>query len=437
MATRYAARRVLIADDEALMTNVLSRLVRINFQCEVVTCENGDDALVHLRDSKFDILLTDMQMPGIHGVALVDAAHKASPDTDIVVMTGYPNDFPFLEVIHAGASDFIAKPHPSQEICAKLLRIFKDRDARANAGSRDSANAGELDAIRAQSAAMSAAEQKYRMLFELAMNGMVVFKASGFAVTDVNRAFCDLIGRPREEVLGESFLTLLTPDDRERLQLGLDAIQRNGRGAMSDLGARRCDGDDIWLDMTFTFMQHEEDEIVLMACRDASEQHRMHSELYEMASRDALTGLLNHRSFKARVTGAIGAVLWQPAPLTLVFVDVDNFKQCNDAFGHQTGDAVLKTIGELLRATIRDTDDGFRYGGDEFAVLLKGAHAGAGAEVAQRLTDSYAKTENHGTSLSCGVAEYQRGMSAEEFIGAADAALYQAKADGKNGVCVA
>jgi diguanylate cyclase (GGDEF)-like protein len=118
-------------------------------------------------------------------------------------------------------------------------------------------------------------------------------------------------------------------------------------------------------------------------------------------------------------------------------MDLDNFKQCNDTYGHQTGDEVLRTLGGIIRRSVRaHTDEGFRFGGDEFAVILFGATAEVGGNIAERMRAEFVAGSTYGTTISIGVVQYARPKSASEFIGQADEALYAAKANGKNTIVV-
>ncbi len=124
--------------------------------------------------------------------------------------------------------------------------------------------------------------------------------------------------------------------------------------------------------------------------------------------------------------------------MSLLFIDLDGFKSCNDRYGHHTGDKLLRLVGGLIRANVRaDGDEGFRYGGDEFAVLLPGAPVTIGARVGERIRSQLEDAENFDTTMSIGIAPYHKGMTASAFARAADKALYTAKSRGKNTIHIA
>jgi diguanylate cyclase (GGDEF)-like protein len=165
--------------------------------------------------------------------------------------------------------------------------------------------------------------------------------------------------------------------------------------------------------------------------------------LYRIAITDELTGLYSSRYF----TQAIGKKYFQfhefGEKMTLLMIDIDNFKKVNDTYGHPAGDAILKDVGKCILSSIREPDLGFRYGGEEFAVILPASDIPAGKVVAERmraLIEHYPfKIDQHvlQVTVSIGVASWPASAeSIKEIISEADKALYEAKHRGKNQVVV-
>ena len=121
--------------------------------------------------------------------------------------------------------------------------------------------------------------------------------------------------------------------------------------------------------------------------------------------------------------------------ISLVVLDLDNFKQLNDKFGHKCGDYILKEFGDVIRNTIRNTDQAFRIGGDEFVVIVQGTIQAASL-LCERIvtgTNQHHCFNQFGVSCSLGAAESNDILEAEQLYELADKALYQAKASGRNG----
>jgi diguanylate cyclase (GGDEF)-like protein len=169
----------------------------------------------------------------------------------------------------------------------------------------------------------------------------------------------------------------------------------------------------------------------------------LHEQLQRQATIDEMTGLANHRRFQEARGKAIAHAHRTGEPVSLVLVDVDNFKRVNDTYGHQCGDAVLRELGRLLRERTRAADTAARYGGEELAVIMPGTDAAGASVSAEELRAAIAAAVVDGpdwpvtVTASFGVAEIGPMVAdGEALVAAADAALYVAKRTGKNRVIV-
>jgi diguanylate cyclase (GGDEF)-like protein len=158
----------------------------------------------------------------------------------------------------------------------------------------------------------------------------------------------------------------------------------------------------------------------------------------EAAFTDHLTGLANRRRFERQLEGEVGRVLRFERPFTLLMIDIDNFKNLNDTFGHDAGDDAIRRLSRVLQEGTRGIDLAARVGGEEFAVLLVETNQAAGLEVAERLRLAIKAIETPSgarITASFGVAECPTdAQTAFEIVKAADVALYQAKRNGRDQV---
>ncbi len=167
-----------------------------------------------------------------------------------------------------------------------------------------------------------------------------------------------------------------------------------------------------------------------------------HSKMKDLAMRDCLTGLYNRRIFDETLAQKVKSP--NSRPVSLLLIDVDNFKQVNDTFGHQAGDQVLKTLAKILKESCRGNDLVARFGGEEFAIILSQTKAATAHAIAQRIRCRLAKTEFNfdgrqlqiTASIGLSTCREENAIYSSNLVNQADRALYQAKMTGKNKVCV-
>lgn len=156
-------------------------------------------------------------------------------------------------------------------------------------------------------------------------------------------------------------------------------------------------------------------------------------EVYKLAVLDSLTNLHNRRAGEQRLVEEIARSRRHARPLTLILLDIDNLKQCNDQFGHDAGDNMLRSFADRLRRAIRGSDMAVRLGGDEFMIILPECRAEEVRHVLGRLEGlqiEYAGKKVD-VEFACGWADYQPGETAQELLKRADEALYADKRSNK------
>jgi diguanylate cyclase (GGDEF)-like protein len=170
-----------------------------------------------------------------------------------------------------------------------------------------------------------------------------------------------------------------------------------------------------------------------------------HARTRRLASTDGLTGVYNHRTFQERLSQEIARADRYSRPLSVLMIDVDHFKVYNDTYGHPQGDIVLQDLARLLQEMSRTSDTVARWGGEEFAIILPETDSVGAQKIGQRLCEQVERYPFPGQELmpggtltiSIGVATYASASRKEVLLQAADTALYTAKREGRNRVCVA
>jgi diguanylate cyclase (GGDEF)-like protein/putative nucleotidyltransferase with HDIG domain len=193
-----------------------------------------------------------------------------------------------------------------------------------------------------------------------------------------------------------------------------------------------------------TFYSADDTDLLMTLASESGvviENAQLYARARERAHTDELTGLLNHRYFHERIDEEISRCSRFGDIFSLLFIDLDLFKPYNDIYGHLAGDEMLKQIGLYIKNSVRSIDTAFRYGGDEFTVILPQASIADASKVAERVRKKIeTEMDSRGAPLTCsfGIASWPTdGVMREEIIHAADAALYHSKQMGRNRVCLA
>jgi diguanylate cyclase (GGDEF)-like protein len=241
-------------------------------------------------------------------------------------------------------------------------------------------------------------------------------------------------------------------DDGVTLKIDSDLVSRRhatirrfaGRFAIADLHS--TNGTFVNDKRIKTHKLEDGDQIrvgkVVLKYTECAIEAQYHEQIVHRATVDALTGAYNKGYFEEAFKKSFASCREAATPLTLVVFDIDHFKKINDTWGHTAGDAVLKQLGQVVRAQLRPRDTFCRIGGEEFALLLEGMPLGAARNAAEVVRGSVETTDfaHEGTkipvTMSLGVVELEKtDMSADSLFQRADGRLYEAKRGGRNRVC--
>jgi diguanylate cyclase (GGDEF)-like protein/PAS domain S-box-containing protein len=264
----------------------------------------------------------------------------------------------------------------------------------------------------------------------------------------VSSGCADLTGYAPDELVDNrvvSYAYLIRDNDNDRLTREVEWAIGNAEPFSLEYAIERKDGQKIWVWERGRSVG-EEDELFLEGIIiDVTDRKLLENELSEMATRDALTGLLDRREATRLLDEEILRARRYQRSLALLWIDLDHFKQVNDELGHAAGDTVLRGLSELLSENVRQVDLVSRFGGEEFVVVLPEMDGVEAQQSADRLRELVASTpqmletgRSVNLTMSVGVAIFpDHGDDAPSLIAAADQAMYQAKAGGRNRVVVA
>lgn len=297
---------------------------------------------------------------------------------------------------------------------------------------------------RKAGAALATSEARFRATFEQAAIGIAHTSWDRYYL-DANQKFCDMIGYTRDEIVGRSANSFTHPEDREDNSSYREQLLSGEKGSFSaEKRYIRKDGSPIWVNRTVSLVRDHAGKPLyfLRVTEDITDRKRLEAELRELAITDMLTGLPNRRAFITRLEAEHARLRrFDGQQAAVLMLDLDYFKNINDTWGHAAGDAVLREVGTVINAQIREVDFCSRLGGEEFAVLITGAASVAARELAERLRRSIAEIAvNHEgdtikVTVSIGVAALRAvDDRAEAALLRADRALYKAKEVGRDRV---
>ena len=409
------------ADHAALIRTKLQRATRLRVEItHVERLEAGIDALAN---GEFDVVLLDFSLPDSHGLDTYRKAHEVAPRTPIIVLTSLDDNELAVQAVREGAQDYLIKREADTRLLVRAILYAIERQATEDA-LRDSEERYALAVRGANDGLWDWDLESDMMFFSPRWKSML-----GFSDADVGDS-------PRE------WLDRIHPDDRPPFRRHLDT---HLGGASEQLEfehrMRNAAGEYLWVLARGVAVRDETGKPYRMAGSqtDITARKRAEHQLQHDALHDGLTGLANRVLFTDRLACALADLQRRAAPdFSVLFFDLDRFKNVNDSLGHTVGDKLLLGIARRLEHFLRPGDTVARLGGDEFAILIHRVEDASGAiHVADRIQDILSMNfsidgNDVMVTASIGIAHSSTGYTnPEEILRDADIAMYRAKADGK------
>ena len=445
--------KILVVDDELFFRQLYRDLLE-DAGYAVVVCSSGDEAVRLLESQPFDLVLTDVVMPGRSGIDVLRFAKALPSPPEVVMVTGYASLDSAIESLKNGARDYLVKPFNPEELKHLISTCLEQRRLLAeNAHLKRQINLFQTGQTLSSLIDLEC-------LIPQALEALLreLGSESGFSFTLADDRATYLTGLKKiHSEHAEQLIDLLLPEFYEAVGVvqpssrsadGLRKMQKSRDqiwllplrdGEVLKGGILICDAVQLDADFSLADLRYLCDQIALgftNASRYRNAQQLMYS--------DDLTGLYNHRYLQIALNQEMMRSQRYGLKFSVLFMDLDRFKEINDQHGHLAGSAALQEVGRLMRGCVRDVDTLFRFGGDEFAALLVETDLRAARVVAERircLIEKHIFLEDENTpsqvTVSIGIAIFpDDSTNQERLLDLADQAMYVGKAS-RNSICSA
>jgi len=458
--------KILLVDDDPTILETLSRFLT-GQGYTVAAASSGRDALAVLQGEEIPLAILDLMLPDFSGLDLLAHVRENSPDTEVILFTGLGALDSAVQALRLGAYDYLVK----SELRLPELQSVVDRALER----RRLALANRVLLEDLKQAQEQLAATRSRELTQIRRIGENL--ARPLTPQEMADGLLDLIWESLplallglrfhgQETLGFNIASRHLPDMTAQAQENFDQWMKfrlqqeiqpridnpdqinpvsppcpevlhqrlKAGGVMGLVAAGRR--------QPFSPEEVELFRIFALQGEAALKNLLLFEEIKSLAIRDGLTGLYNYRHFHEVLTHQVEVSRRYGWSLSLLFLDIDDFKLVNDTWGHLEGDLALKALAGFLETHVRQADVICRYGGEEFVVLMPQSSKTQAGRMADRLREEIAATpfplsqEEVRITVSIGVATLKPHMNGKDLVKAADAALYLAKQSGKNCVRV-
>ena len=492
-APRAASQKILIVDDEPAFQKMMeSQLERKNF--DVIACMKSEEAIHAVEVNLPQLVLMDIMMPNIDGLTLIRQIRQINLKSylPIIVVTARNEPKDLVEALEAGADDYISKPFEFTELYARIMNMLRLKSLQDSILTKtNQLNEANLQINHLNHVLTETNKELKKKVYDMHNIFEISFKVMGHTEEDklINTALLNALGIFTAKSV---MLLQVDPDDHDTFVIKQSRGFLNNK--ITEFSIQRDDRLIRYLefikkpfqikDVIYEFENmmpllqeleikaiaplFQEEEIIGILCLGpgvSNEEYppdvlemlgimtnmlsvALHNaqnfeQIKALSYTDEMTGLHNYRFFTMRLREEIARAKRNELSLSLLILDVDYFKNYNDALGHPVGDEVLRQLSTLLKSSVRDNDIVARYGGEEFAVILPATDLAGAVRLAERIR---VKVEKHRfpseeiqpggvLTISIGIAVYpDNATNMEDAIVAADRALYFAKASGRNRV---
>ncbi|PLY03776.1 MAG: diguanylate cyclase response regulator [Desulfuromonas sp.] len=437
---------ILVVDDELFFLRLYSELLESDDYL-IETAASGEEAVTRIRQGGIDLVMTDMNMPGVDGLEVLRASRNIRNSPDVIMVTGHATTESAIQALKNGARDYIIKPFNPDELrhlvhtCIEQRRLLNENSSLKSQielfqKGQNLASLIDLDRLLPQSI--------NSMLQELGGGRGIAFMY-GNNSAPVLRS-CISMNENEGRAIAQTMLPMIDPQGRLRFLDGSEFTTSSGWPEdVNSIGILPlpCQGD---IKGAIILCNAPDDRMETLETTEnllfLSEQICLGFDnafqflgTRELVYTDDLTGLFNHRYLHLAIEKEISRASRYDLKFSIIFLDLDHFKQINDTHGHLAGSKTLTEVAAVLRSSVREVDTLFRYGGDEFTALLVETDEEGARIAAERMRASIAGTTflqdegiNAKVTATIGYATYPYHTGNKfDLIDMADKAMFNGK----------
>jgi diguanylate cyclase (GGDEF)-like protein/PAS domain S-box-containing protein len=436
-----AHRLLIVDDDETVLDLISTKLGAEGYSCTLV--ESAEEALSMVQEEHFDVVITDLRLPGIDGFTLTDVLKTKHPAIGVIVITGMADVDSAVRAMKSGADDYISKPFNLDYMAISVERTLeKQRLIIENKNYQQFLEQRVREATRDQQKTLTKlreTKEYLENLIESSVDAIIAFDKQG-KIELCNPGAENLFGYAASDIEGHH-LHEFCASGKEEADKFIASILLQGRVQNHELEIAHEDDKALIASISGSVLKQADDKIIgiIAIFKDITKQKKLQQELQELSIKDNLTSLYNQRHFYKVMQKEMARAHRQNHPLCLLLLDLDNFKKLNDSKGHLAGDRILERVGKIIMDCTREhVDYTFRYGGDEFTIILTETTPEQAFEVAERIKQLLPiSLDDASLTLSIGLSEFADSTTLEAFIHSADQAMYAAKKSGGNRIAIA
>ncbi|MBF6057781.1 diguanylate cyclase [Thiomicrorhabdus heinhorstiae] len=409
---------VLVVDDEPINLRMVSTILQDRY--EILVAKNGHSALEIVEHQKPDLILLDIVMPDMDGFEVIRALRKktVSAEIPVIFLTSKTDQAAIVESFRLGGVDYITKPFYQEE-----LNVRVDNQVRMH---------------RLQSNLNVELKRSHRNFQIMDRHIAFIFIDFTASITFASSFFCQNFGCSVKDVVGKKVNVLksnLTPQNLYKELWNTISQEKDYHCEIED---RNFQGGTNWYSVNITPNYDEYDNWIgyIAFYKNIDDQ----IQLKALSETDKLTGINNRAKLDKELSRELDRSERYDSPLSIIMLDLDYFKDVNDHFGHEIGDQVIQAIAHILYNNVRKVDIVGRWGGEEFLIICPQTDQEGAQTLAENLRSKievFDFPEVGQRTSSFGVAQFQKEEDRVTFFRRADQALYKAKREGRNRVCIA